>query len=383
VDWRQSKSLVVSEERFRLLVESVKDYAIFMLDAGGYVTTWNAGAARIKGYTAEEIVGKHFSTFYPPDDVAAGKCEGELRVAASEGRFEDDGWRIRKDGSRFWANVIITPLRAPDGTLLGFAKVTRDLTERRQADENLRALMAAERMASAEKSRVQEFEERFLAILGHDLTQPLASIEIGVGLLRKRSKKPAFVRDLDRIYSSVRRMSRMINQILDFTRSRLGGGLELVFAPMDLREALIPIVDELRTAHPSATIQVQCPQLRGAWDRDRLAQVFSNLIGNALVHGARAKPVTVTAGAEGLHVWVEVHNQGPAIPPDLQSVIFDPFRSGGRENPSSKATGLGLGLCISSEVVHGHGGQIEFRSTAAEGTTFRVVLPRHAVALPR
>jgi PAS domain S-box-containing protein len=351
-----------------------------MLDASGYVTSWNAGAARIKGYTADEIVGKHFSVFYLPEDVAVATCERELEVAAREGRFEDDGWRIRKGGSRFWANVVITALRTPEGALVGFAKVTRDLTERRQAEENLRALVAAERVASAEQSRVQEFEERFLAILGHDLRQPLASIEVRVALLRRRSKAPAFVRDIDRIHENLLRMSRMIEQILDFTRSRLGGGLALVFAPMDLREALIPIVDELRTAHPSATIQVQCPPLRGAWDRDRLAQVFSNLIGNALVHGDPAKPVTVTAGADALRAWVEVHNEGPPIPQELQPAIFNPFRSGERESQSPNATGLGLGLYISNEVVHGHGGQIEIRSTAAEGTTFRVVLPRQAVA---
>ena len=133
-------------------------------------------------------------------------------------------------------------------------------------------------------------------------------------------------------------MSRMIEQILDFTRSRLGGGLELVFAPMDLREALTPIVDELRTAHPSATIQLQCPELRGAWDRDRLEQVFSNLIGNALVHGDPAKPVTVTAGADGARVWVEVHNEGPPIPQELQSVLFNPFRRGERESRARRGS---------------------------------------------
>ena len=180
-------------QRFQLLVESVKDYAIFILDPSGYVTTWNAGAERIKGYTAEEIVGKHFSIFYPPEDVAAGKCEVELEVAAREGRCEDEGWRVRKDGSRFWANIVITPLRSQAG-LIGFAKVTRDLTEHRRAEENLRALVAAEREVSAEKSRVQEFQERFLAILGHDLRQPLASMKLRIGILRMRAKDLALVR---------------------------------------------------------------------------------------------------------------------------------------------------------------------------------------------
>src|SRR6185295_17480678 len=124
-----------SEELFRLLVESVRDYAIFMLDPAGRVATWNIGARRIKGYTESEIVGRHFSTFYPEEDVRGGKCEYELEVAAQDGRFEDEGWRVRKDGSRFWANVVISSVRDSSGTLLGFAKVTRDLTERKKAEE--------------------------------------------------------------------------------------------------------------------------------------------------------------------------------------------------------------------------------------------------------
>src|SRR6476620_392021 len=126
------------EERFRLLVESVKDYAIFMLDSGGHVATWNLGAERIKGYKADEIIGKHFSIFYPPEDVAAGKTERELEIATREGRFEEEGWRIRKDGSRMWASVTITALRDAEGDLVGFAKVTRDLTDLRHAEEETR-----------------------------------------------------------------------------------------------------------------------------------------------------------------------------------------------------------------------------------------------------
>src|SRR5437868_156001 len=156
------------DDDFRLLVESVKDYAIFKLDTGGRIATWNLGAERIKGYKADEIIGKHFSIFYPPEDVAAGKTERELEIASREGRFEEEGWRIRKDGSRMWANVTITALRNQEGELIGFAKVTRDLTERREAEENRRTL-AAEKAALAEKAKIHEFQERFLAILGHDL----------------------------------------------------------------------------------------------------------------------------------------------------------------------------------------------------------------------
>ena len=234
--------------------------------------------------------------------------------------------------------------------------------------------------AKKERARAEEaadLRERLVAVVGHDLRQPLTSIDVRLAVLRRWSKKPEFLEDIDGLQASSRRMSRMIEQILDFTRSRLGGGLALVFAPMDLREALVPIVDELRMAHPAATIRLQCPKLRGAWDRDRLEQVFSNLIGNAIAHGDPDRPVTVTAGGDALDVWVEVHNEGPPIPQDLQSALFNPFRMG--ERSSRSPAGLGLGLYITNELIVRHGGQIEVRSTAVEGTTFRVVLPREVI----
>jgi PAS domain S-box-containing protein len=360
--------------RFRLLVESVKDYAIFILDPGGHVLTWNLGAERIKGYRADEIIGKHFSIFYPPEDIAEGKTERELEIATSTGRFEEEGWRVRKDGSHFWANVTITTLRNADGTLLGFAKVTRDLTERREAEEAQRALVV-ERAKLEEKSRIQEFQERFLAILGHDLRNPLASIDMGAGILRQISKDPATIRILDRMRSSSLRMSRMIEQILDLTRTRLGGGLEVQPRPMDLRELIAHIIEELRVVHPSQTIDLRSGPLPGVWDADRLEQVFSNLIGNALLHGDPATPVTIDGRIEGRSVSVEIHNDGAPIPDQMQPMIFSPFRRGERDSRSSKTEGLGLGLYISHEVIVAHGGSIDVRSSVAEGTTFRVNLP--------
>ncbi len=234
--------------RFRLLVESVKDYAIFILDPKGYVSSWNPGAERIKGYRSDEIIGKHFSTFYPHDEAVSGKCELELEIATREGRFEEEGWRLRKDGSRFWANVTITTLRDTANTLLGFAKVTQDLTQRREAEASSRAL-AEQHAALTEKARIQDFQERFLAILGHDLRNPLASIDMGVGILQEQIQDPTAARVLLRMQSSSSRMRRMIEQILDLTRSRLAQGIELDLQPMDLQETLTKIVDELRTAH--------------------------------------------------------------------------------------------------------------------------------------
>jgi len=363
--------------RFRLLVESVKDYAIFMLDPTGHVTTWNRGAERIKGYSAEEIIGKHFSIFYPPEDIADGKTERELAIATREGRFEEEGWRICKNGERIWASVTITALHNPTGALIGFAKVTRDMSEHRRAEEARRAL-AAERAALAEKARTQEFQERFLAILGHDLRNPLASIDMGTGILRQRLTNLTDIRVLERMQGSSTRMSRMIEQILDLTRTRLAGGLELTPTPFDLRDAIRIVVEELRAAHPSRPIELSCPPLMGNWDRDRLEQVFSNLVGNAVLHGDPTKPVRVQAQQQDGEVLVTVHNEGPPIPPELLSVIFNPFRRGERDSRTAKTSGLGLGLYISNEIAVAHGGRIEVQSSAAEGTTFHVKLPTGA-----
>jgi len=369
-----------AEDPFRLLVDSVKDYAIFILDATGHVRTWNPGAERIKGYRAEQIIGRHFSVFYPPDVVATGKCEFELEMASREGRFEEEGWRLRQDGSPFWANVTITALRGPGGELIGFAKVTQDLSRRRAAEEAERTL-AAERAALAERERIQHFQERFLAILGHDLRNPLASLDMGVGVIKQRTTDATTLRLLERMGASSQRMSRMIEQILDLTRIRLAGGLQLHLQPMHLREALEPIVAELRGVYPMKEIEFSCEQVSGHWDRDRLQQVFSNLISNAILHGETQAPVHVDVRVEPSVVHVEVHNAGPPIPVELQRELFNPFRRGARDSRTAKTAGLGLGLYISRELVSAHHGRLELQSDAASGTTLRVTLPRATVPL--
>lgn len=378
-DLTERRTAEQEARRFRLLVESVKDYAIFMLDPTGHIATWNVGAQRLKGWEASEIIGQHFSRFYPEEDVEAGKCERELQIATLEGRFEEEGFRIRKDGSAFWASVTITAVRDHEGFLVGFAKVTRDLSERRAVEEKLRAL-AAEEAALVERARLQEFQERFLAILGHDLRNPLAAIDMGIALLQRGPDKPSAARLLGRMEASSGRMTRMIEQILDLTRSRLGGGLPIAARPMDLAAMLRDVVDEARVGRPERVVELRSPPaIRGAWDRDRLEQVFSNVIGNALTHGSTAMPVLVTAGVEGGTAYVEVSNDGPPIPEELQAKIFDPFRRGERDSRDRGTAGLGLGLYISRELVFAHGGEISVRSSSTEGTTFRVSLPRASV----
>ncbi len=359
----------LSEERFRLMVESVTDYAIITLDRDGKVTTWNRGAERINGYRGQEIIGQHFSRFYPEEYVRAGECDRELQTAVREGRLEIEGEHVRKDGARYLANVVITPVTDASGQLVGFAKITRDLTERKRAEEDL----AAEVNRRSEAEAESQFAQTFIGILGHDLRNPLNAIMMAASLM-KRKGNVGDAKTIDRILSSTQRMTNMVAQLLDLTRSRLAGGIRVEKRPTDLGAVITGIIDELRLVYPSRDIRFDSPTGgSGSWDKDRLAQVVSNLIGNALEHGDPSKPVTVRVSARKDATVLTVHSFGPPIPSELIPVLFDPYRQSAVRSERSK--GLGLGLFITQQIVAAHGGSIECRSTDAEGTTFTITLP--------
>ncbi|HEV7555661.1 MAG TPA: PAS domain S-box protein, partial [Kofleriaceae bacterium] len=207
------KNDIESGAMFRVLVDTIRDYAIFLLDTRGFVATWNAGAERFKGYSASEIIGQHFSRFYSDEEVRAGKCEHELAVAAVEGRFEDEGWRYRKDRTRFWANVVITAIRNPQGHLLGFAKVTRDLTDRKRAEDERAALLAAE--------HANRMKDEFLAMLGHELRNPLAPIVTALQLIKLRGDTKS-AREHEVIERQVVHMMNLVDDLLDVSRIARG-----------------------------------------------------------------------------------------------------------------------------------------------------------------
>ena len=225
------ESLRQSEERFRLLVEGVRDYAIFMLNENGEVATWNAGAERIKGYSASEIIGQHFSRFYPEDAIKSGWPAHELHIATTQGRFSEEGWRLRKDGRRFWAHVTITALRDEDGRLRGFAKVTRDLTERMQAvtaqEEGSRheAMLAAERAARLQAQRAVRMKDEFLGTLSHELRTPLHAILGWVQVLRT-APRPLSEQEIKQTIEVIERNAKaqvtLIEDLLDLNRILAG-----------------------------------------------------------------------------------------------------------------------------------------------------------------
>ena len=361
---QQEETLRESEQRFRLLVESVADYAIFMIDPGGHVQSWNAGAARIKGYAAEEIIGRHFSIFYPPELVAADWPGHELREARRHGRYEEEAWRMRKDGSRFWASVLITPVYDADGTLRGYAKVTRDLTQRKQIE----ALQDAGR-------RMDEF----MAMLAHELRNPLAPIRNAVQVMRMfklGDPKLEWCRDV--VDRQVEHLARLVDDLLDVNRVTTGKILVLR-EPADLAAAIERAVESSMplVSVRKHSLEVSMPKqpIRVEGDLMRLGQVFLNLLNNAAKYTPEGGRIRLRVTVEDGHAVVKVSDNGVGIPPELLPRIFDLFVQGSRSLDRSEG-GLGIGLTLVREIVRLHGGTIHAASAGSGlGTELTVRLP--------
>jgi len=378
---RAELELERSERRARLMISGVKDYAIFMLDPSGNVATWNEGARQLKGYTEEEIVGKYFSIFFPAEDKAAGRCERELELATRNGRAEDEGWRLRKDGSRFWANVVITRVDDPQGGILGFTKVTRDLTERKRADEALRD--ANEQLESRVRERTRELEQalrtrdEFLSIASHELRTPLTGLKLQLQLgrrsLQSKGGDPRWVEAFDKSLKQSMTLEDLIEDLLDVSRVQTGRlDLELTDVNVsalvdDVAQRMMP---QLQLAKIPLTLELD-RSLSARWDKRRMTQVLTNLVSNAVKYAPGA-PLTMKASRDGALAVIEVVDQGPGIARGKQDLIFDRFE---RAGASPNAGGLGLGLFIARRIVEVHGGRIEVDSDLGRGARFVVRMP--------
>jgi PAS domain S-box-containing protein len=387
-----------SEEIFRLLVSSVKEYAIFLLDPDGNVATWNAGAQRIKGYAPNEIIGRHFSAFYSEEDIRNRKPERELEIAIREGSVEDEGWRIRKDGTRFWANVVITAVLDRHGRLRGFAKVTRDLTERRRAEETQRALLEqreARMIAEDERRRAEaasraereanRAKDEFLMTLSHELRTPMTSILGWSRLLGNMSPHDAAFRDaIAAIGRSAELQARLIDDVLDVSRI-VSGKLRLTVGDIDLERVLLSALETVRLSTDSKAITVLTdfdPNLGTiSGDETRLQQVVWNLLTNAVKFTPRNGTITLRAERSASSVRIIVSDSGEGIATSFLPHIFEPFRQA--ENASTRVHGgLGLGLSIVRYLVEAHGGTVEATSEGTgKGATFIVTLPTVTTAV--
>jgi PAS domain S-box-containing protein len=408
---RAEEILRQSEERFRLLLESVRDYGIFMLDPDGRVASWNVGAERINGYSADQIIGRHLSVFYPPEDVVAGKPARELRDAAELGRFEEEGWRVRRDGSRYWANAVVTPLRNAAGDLLGFAKVTRDMTlqvaARQRALADARRLAAQEAARTSAEERAKELSElltqlrdqalelraqrevadganraksQFLATMSHELRTPLNAIGGYVQLLAMGLRGPVTEDqrlDLERIRRSQQHLLGIINDILNFSRLE-AGQVAYEIAPVavqDLLDAVHPMIAPQADAKGVIYEQVPCePELRVLGDQAKIEQILLNLLSNAVKFTPEGGHISLMCMRQGDRTQLQVRDTGRGIPQGKLESIFEPFVQVER-SLTRPVEGMGLGLAISRDLARGMGGDIAVESEIGEGSVFTLTLP--------
>ena len=365
--YAQEEALRQSEQRFRLLVSGITDYAIYMLDLEGRISSWNAGAERFKGYRSDEVQGRHFSMFYADEDRLGGKPARALACAMSEGRFEDTGWRLRKDGRQFWSHVVIDLIRDESGVPIGFAKITRDVTDRRAADLRLRDL-----------TRTHEELEQFIHVASHDLREPLRKILAFSDLLvedegeRLGAGGHGYLRS---IVSATRRMQALLGSLLDLTRVTSQGRS---FEPCALSDVLADVQQDLQIAIAERRARIVSGALPAIEaDAAQMRQLFQNLIENAIKYArdeveARVEIVEV-ADADPAWVTLECRDNGIGFEPQYAERIFGVFQ---RLHTRDRYGGAGIGLSICRKICVRHGGEISARGQPGAGSVFAVRLRR-------
>lgn len=366
-DARQAKeALRRSEARLRTLVENIHDYAIYGTDSDGLITDWTEGATRVMGYAAQEMIGQHISRFYPPEDVAAHLSQRELSEAAQSGRTEREAWRVRRDGRRFWANEITTPIRSADGRLLGFTVISRDLTAQKLLEEERQGQLERERKA-------REDAEAFLGVLSHELRTPVTSIYGTASLIARQPQRGDLVELLNDLQEEAGRLARMIDDLL--VLSRVDRGLvQLAPEPILLQHAIRELLADLRRHNASATFEVDMPTMLPPViaDASALRQVLHNLLTNAVKYAGSDGPITVAARQRAGAVEVFVVDEGPGLGPDPGAVFSLFYRA---PHTAQRATGTGIGLYVARGLMSAMGGTLEARTRDSGGASFRLTLP--------
>jgi PAS domain S-box-containing protein len=366
----RTKQLALSEARFRGLVEGVKDYAIFTVNQRGFVTSWNAGAQRMKGYTTEEILGVHFSILYTAEGKLRDDAMGHLRAAVIEGRFRGEGIRVRKNGDVFLADVLITPMYDGD-ELSGFSKVVQDLTERN--------LLLQERdllRSDADRLRIEgEYRQRFITTLSHDLRSPLSAAKAGAQLIARSPDRPEKTREWAlRISHAVDRADRMIIDLLDASRIDAGQPFKVEVAECDLRHIAEDVCADVATRYGDRFTVESRGDTVGVWGADALWRVLENLLTNAVKYGEPGTTIHIKLERRDSRMVITVHNVGTIIPVSDQAKLFQPYHRTDVAEASGKR-GWGLGLTLVRGIVEAHKGQVKVESYPKEGTTFTVDLP--------
>ncbi|HLO24750.1 MAG TPA: PAS domain S-box protein, partial [Geobacteraceae bacterium] len=358
-----------SEELFHIQVEGIKDYAIFMLDVQGNVLNWNAGAERLKGYRAEEIIGKHFSCFYPEEDRTGNKPAEELKKAAAEKQVKSVGWRVRKDGSRFWAEVIMTALHDENGNLQGFSKVTHDITERKQVEEEIERLHTdlAARASELEAANIEL--EAFNYSVSHDLRKPLTVINSYCQVVQEMcgsrldNECKGYLREM---YEGTLRMNRLIDTLLEFSRITR---VEIHHDKVDLSRMAEEVAMRLKVSAPDRRVTFRIAEgITANGDADLLRVVLDNLIGNSWKFTGNQEETVIEFGVtevEGKPARF-IRDNGPGFDMTFADKLFIPFQ----RLPETNVEGHGIGLAMVERIVRRHGGRVWAESKPGEGATF-------------
>ena len=377
------EALREKDEKLRLLIRGVKDYAILMLDPEGRITTWSEGAERIKGYRADEIIGEHFSRFYTPDAVAQGKPALELKIAAAEGRFEEEGWRVRKDGSLFWANVVITPLRDKTGRLRGFGKVTRDITERKRAAEEAALQRNELSRSNADLVAANKELESFSYSVSHDLRAPLRHIDGFARILKEEHASTLSeegLRYLDRVLQAANHMGHLVDDLLNLARI---GRKEMARQTVKLDDLVRQAIAELPPEISEREIEWRIEALPEAnCDPGLLQLVFVNLLSNAAKFTKTRQLAVIEVGAQkaGDAKVFFVRDNGVGFDPKYADKLFGVFQ---RLHRQEDFAGTGIGLATVQRIIHRHGGEVWAESEPGRGATFFFTLgPRPQTARP-
>jgi PAS domain S-box-containing protein len=366
-----------AEMRYRLLIEGVSDYAIYSLDRNGNITSWNTGAQRIKRYSAEEIIGKHFSQFYTPEDAEAGLPAKVLEIAATTGHFEGEGWRVRKDGSRFWSSVVITPLRDESGEIVGYSKITRDVTDRMRLQEKIQQHADQLELRVAERERTNAELEAFSYSVSHDLRSPLRAIEgfTDIVLTDFGKQLPAQVIELlQNVVQSATRMNRLVEDLLNYSRLiRIG----IESAPVNVAAAVKAAIEQIDEAQRDKIKVSVDASFEVSANLSTLTQAVFNLVNNGLKFypPGQTPHVEVTARHDGHNIVIEVCDQGIGIAPQHLERIFQVFE---RLHTIEAYPGTGIGLAIVKRGISRLGGKVWVESTPGKGSRFYISLPATA-----
>ena len=375
IDLRREAAARRGDERYRLLVESARDYAIFAFDAQRRVTSWNAGAEFITGFRPEDIIGQPVDLLYTPEDQEVPARE--MREAHAQGRFDNERWHLRRDGSRFWGSGVVMPLRE-DGPEPGCLKILRDLTAAHEAEEERKRLLADAQAARRDAEDANAAKDRFLAALSHELRTPLAPMQIALYLMGQEQDLPASVLEgMEMIGRCVNTEIQLIGDLLDVSRI-VHGKLEMDSQPMDLhgciRHALEVCAEDFRVKNLRLTVALDARHARVRGDMARLQQVFWNLFKNAAKFTPEGGEIRVRSTDVDAEIEVAVADTGLGIPPDALAKIFEPFEQGDPDRTRVYG-GLGLGLAISRAILAAHGGKLTAESPGPDqGSTFRVRL---------